>query len=532
MVVGQCRCTCHAGADAFCLCFRLRSECVFSCRLYLRHSTEPIPENVESCALVYAKYYDAARRTLTLVRDVYVSLSSTIDSIHPAVAASVGLPDNAQLVCNEELQAGKYPPIDTAQTFQAASLQNGDVLVFSLPPGDGDGVVDTETFMADMHNCFPIEFRDLDNAAEPGFTLQLDARMRYRDFVGRLAEHLQHDSNKLQLTQPMPPDQWRAVPVRPSKEKIASTTSNMLKTCLRCKYSRAVLHPVLYYQKIQLPIEEMERLDEVTVYYLDTQEGMKIQKHSIFVESDASADGVIKQLCQRVGVNPAATQCRLVTVDCKEHQVTQIARAEHMLRSLLPNRYQDWDLRVEKIPIDQQTSNPMIKLVQVQHIFKSAKRVHGIPFLFVIRQGETIADLRSRLQEYTKVADDEFAKWKLGYAEQKVEERGTMVDTEVEVTYKADDDIVEHSDFEIGGARTWIVLDHLDKVRTPAVAIAFATVFFFLPLSVSLALSLSLCVCVCRSLSLTHTHTHTFALCLLFLWLHRHPAMLASVEEV
>merc|ERR1711935_631750 len=235
----------------------------------------------------------------------------------------------------------------------------------------------------------------------------------------------------------------------------------MLKSCLKCKYSRVVLPSVLYYQKIQLPIEQMERLDEVTVHYLDTQEGMKIQKHNLFVESHESTDGIIHQLCQRVGVPPA--HHRLVHVD-KDHQVTKIANADQILPQLTPGRYQDWDLRVEEIPLDQRTrGDPAVQLVQVQHIFKSAKRPHGIPFLFTIRAGETVADLRSRLQEYTKVADDEFAKWKLGYAEQK-EERGVInYDSEIVVTYKTDDEIVEHSDFNQGRGRVWVVLDHLDK---------------------------------------------------------------------
>ena len=232
-------------------------------KLYLRCSEEPIQEdqaNSEEYCLLFFKFYNPNTQSLTLSMDAYVSTADTIDSLVPRILAANSLPANTVLTCNEELKAGRYPAKDATETFFDAGLQDGDILVFGLPPAEDQ--LDTLSFMANLHNAVVIEFRDLDKPLEDeaAFKLTLDWRMRYSDFITLLGEQLQHDPYHIQLTTPEP-DNSQNRPLCPSADKIVSSTQCHLRSLLKCNHSEVMLPKCLFYQRTDLSIYQLERLN-------------------------------------------------------------------------------------------------------------------------------------------------------------------------------------------------------------------------------------------------------------------------------
>lgn len=80
-----------------------------------------------------------------------------------------------------------------------------------------------------------------------------------------------------------------------------------------------------------------------------------------------------------------------------------------------------WQYRAEVIPEDECYPQPEEHMLHVCH-FKTDENSTGIastfgdPFWLRIRPGETLADIKPRIQDKLAVPDEEFFKWKFAYS--------------------------------------------------------------------------------------------------------------------
>lgn len=74
-----------------------------------------------------------------------------------------------------------------------------------------------------------------------------------------------------------------------------------------------------------------------------------------------------------------------------------------------------------QIPEEEKTLGPFDCLIHVYHFMSDAtlNPVHiqnfGEPFLLVIREEETLAEVKSRIQKKLQVPDEEFSKWRFAF---------------------------------------------------------------------------------------------------------------------
>ncbi|WVY96171.1 hypothetical protein V8G54_028322 [Vigna mungo] len=81
---------------------------------------------------------------------------------------------------------------------------------------------------------------------------------------------------------------------------------------------------------------------------------------------------------------------------------------------------QYWALRAEEIPEEEKNLGPQHRLIHVYHFLKDTNQKQqvqnfGHPFFLVIHEGETLAEVKLRIQKKLQVPDEEFSKWRFAF---------------------------------------------------------------------------------------------------------------------
>ncbi|PWA57053.1 hypothetical protein CTI12_AA412920 [Artemisia annua] len=116
-------------------------------------------------------------------------------------------------------------------------------------------------------------------------------------------------------------------------------------------------------------------------------------------------------------------------------------------------------LRAEEIPEDQMNLGPQHRLIHIYHftkeLYEDQLQVDNFeePFIFVIRNDETLAEIKLRIQKKLQVPDEEFSRWKFAFV--------SMGNPR----YLKDSDVVYTRFQKIGVCSAWeeyLGLEHLD----------------------------------------------------------------------
>jgi ubiquitin carboxyl-terminal hydrolase 7 len=124
-------------------------------------------------------------------------------------------------------------------------------------------------------------------------------------------------------------------------------------------------------------------------------------------------------------------------------------------------------LYAEKIPDEEQQANPETdKIVSCIHFDKEPSKPHGIPFKFVLKAGETTADMRERISKRTGIKGKLLQNIKFAIVPRGVYAKPRYLEDE---DIPADLISVEGSNGTVGGGAggdEMLGLDHVGKSRT------------------------------------------------------------------
>ncbi|KAG6480913.1 hypothetical protein ZIOFF_057501 [Zingiber officinale] len=239
-----------------------------------------------------------------------------------------------------------------------------------------------------------VHFRSLEKPKEEDFSLELSKLFAYDDVVERVARHLGlDDPTKIRLTshncysqQPKP---------QPIKYRGVDHLSDML-----VHYNQT--SDILYYEILDIPLPELQGLKTLKVaFHHATKEEVAI--HSIRLPKNSTVADVINDLKTKVELSRPDTELRLLEVFYHKiykpdvNSATSISKTEDLLifppgEKIENINDQYWTLCAEE---------------QVQNF--------GEPFFLVIKEGETLANVKIRIQKKLQVPDDEFSKWKFAF---------------------------------------------------------------------------------------------------------------------
>ncbi|CAN6342895.1 unnamed protein product [Urochloa humidicola] len=371
------------------------------------------PEKSKEDILLFFKLYNAEKEELRYVGRLFVKALGKPSEILTKLNEMAGFSANEEIELYEEI---KFEPnvmcehIDKKLTFRSSQLEDGDIICFQKAPvPDGDTQVrypDVPSFLEYVHNRQVVHFRSLDKPKDDDFSLELSKLHTYDDVVERVAHQLGlDDPSKIRLTshncysqQPKPqPIRYRGV------EHLLDMLVHYNQTS-----------DILYYEVLDIPLPELQCLKTLKVAFHHATKD-EVVVHSIRLPKNSTISDVITDLKTKVELSNPDAELRLLEVFY--HKIYKIFPPHEKIENI---NDQYWTLRAEEIPEEEKNLGPHDRLIHVYHFMKDPNQNQqiqnfGDPFLMVIREGETAAEVMERIQRKLRVPDEEFSKWKLAF---------------------------------------------------------------------------------------------------------------------
>ncbi|WRX33029.1 Peptidase C19 [Theobroma cacao] len=172
---------------------------------------------------------------------------------------------------------------------------------------------------------------------------------------------------------------------------------------------------ILYYEVLDIPLPELQCLKTLKVaFHHATKDEVVI--HTIRLPKQSTVGDVINDLKTKVELSHPNAELRLLEVFY--HKIYKIFPPNEKIENI---NDQYWTLRAEEIPEEEKNLGPNDRLIHVYHFTKETAQNQmqilnfGEPFFLVIREGETLAEIKVRVQKKLQVPDEEFAKWKFAF---------------------------------------------------------------------------------------------------------------------
>jgi len=295
-----------------------------------------------------------------------------------------------------------------------------------------------------------VNFCDKNLANDPGFTLELSQRMNYDQLAKKVAGHLDTDPYLLQFFKSQ---SYRDGPGHPLRCNYEGTLKDLL-VFFRPKQVKRI-----YYQRLAIPINELENKRQFKVGWLGAREGEK--ELVLYPNRNATVNDLFEEAKAngQLDLEEGGTG-KLRMVEIISNKIFGISRGEQTLESLQVGGTKNY--RLEEISRDQEELGEGDLLVPVAHFSKEVFSTFGTPFLVLLKQGDTVGTVRSRMQAKLGVADKEWDKYRLAFVIQGkphyVEEEDRTVNT------KEFRGIALQGQVQQSG-KPWIGLEHTNKAN-------------------------------------------------------------------
>ncbi|KAK9075087.1 hypothetical protein SSX86_003406 [Deinandra increscens subsp. villosa] len=372
----------------------------------------PPPAKTKEEILLFFKLYDPLKEELRYVGRLFVKGTGKPTEILTKLNELAGFAPNEEIELFEEI---KFEPnvmcehVDKKLTFRASQLEDGDIICFQKPLPAGTvkcRYPEVPSFLEYVHNRQVVRFRSLEKPKEDEFSLELSKLNNYDDVVERVASHLNlDDPSKIRLTshncysqQPKPqPIKYRGV------EHLSDILAHYNQTS-----------DILYYEVLDIPLPELQGLKTLKVaFHHATKDEVVI--HTIRLPKQSTVGDVINDLKTKVELSHKDAELRLLEVFY--HKIYKIFPLNEKIENI---NDQYWTLRAEEIPEEEKDLGPQDRLIHVYHFTKDTSQNQqvqnfGEPFFLVIREDETLADVKIRIQKKLQIPDEEFSKWKFAF---------------------------------------------------------------------------------------------------------------------
>ncbi|XP_042437838.1 ubiquitin C-terminal hydrolase 13-like isoform X3 [Zingiber officinale] len=368
----------------------------------------PLPDKTKEDILLFFKLYDPEKEELRYVGRLFVKVLGKPADILSKLNEMAGFSPSVQIQLYEEI---KFEPnvmcecVDTNVPFDSSQLEDGDIICYqkSFPLGSNDQIryPDVPSFLE-----YVVHFRLLEKPTEEHFSIELSKLDSYDTVVEKVAYQIGlDDPSKIRLTlhncysqQPKP---------QPIKFRGVDHLSDML-------VHLSLSSDILYYEVLDIPLPELQGLKTLKVaFHHATKDEVAI--HSIRLPKNSIVADVINDLKTKVDLSHPNADLRLIEVFY--HKIYKIFPPDEKIENI---NDQYWTLRVEEIPEEEKNLGPQDRLIHVYHFMKDSIQNQmiqnfGEPFFMVIREDETLAEVKVRIQKKLQILDEEFSKWKFAF---------------------------------------------------------------------------------------------------------------------
>ncbi|KAI4995948.1 hypothetical protein ZWY2020_040450, partial [Hordeum vulgare] len=362
----------------------------------------PPPEKSKEDILLFFKLYNPEKEVLCFVGRLFVKALGKPSDILRKLTEMAGFTPDEEIELYEEI---KFEPnvmcehIDKKLTFRASQLEDGDIVCFQKSPKADSGTQvrypDVPSFLEYVHNRQVVHFRSLEKPKDIEFCLELSKLHTYDDVVERVARQLGlDDPAKIRLTS------HNCYSQQPKPQHIRyQGVEHLLEMLIHYNQTS----DILYYEVLDIPLPELQ--------FLKT---LKVVIHSIRLSKNSTIADVIIDLKTKVDLSSPTAELRVLEVFY--HKIYKIFPLHEKIENI---NDQYWTLRAEEVPEEERNPSQDDRLIHVYHFVKDPLQNQiqnfGDPFFLAIHEGETLAEVKGRIQRKLQVPDEEFSKWKFAF---------------------------------------------------------------------------------------------------------------------
>ncbi|CAB4444823.1 unnamed protein product [Rhizophagus irregularis] len=382
--------------------------------------------------IVFLKYFDPDTQTLEGLGHLYVRDYDKVGDCTNILRERKNLPPDTPLIIYEEIKPNMIEKMYLNYTFKRSEIQNGDIICFQKALMENEIREYTEfgricsipQFYESLTLLTVISFKpEWQDYFE--FDLILNKKSTLYQVVEAVALHLNINPLQLQFT-------------------------NLFDTLDQTLNQVFLDAQTLYYEIFDLNIIESNLEEEKFIKILWLGNTVKDEEIiDICLQKDATVNEIIEEILKRVTLSSPDNKIRLYEV--MNHKIQN----EYKETELIGRIQEFMTLYAEEIPQDELLANSHDQIIQVYHFTKDPIQTHGIPFKFVIKNGETLADTKDRLQLRLCMNKTEFARIRIAIVSEF---------TYKKLEYLENDDIIL-SEKKLSST-DYLGLDHVDETES------------------------------------------------------------------
>ncbi|CAB4447002.1 unnamed protein product [Rhizophagus irregularis] len=424
-------------------------------KLYMEVAEIPLsgltwfPANHIMVLMVFIKYFDPDKQAFEGLGHLYVQKIGKVGDITRVLCEKKNFSPDTPLKIYEEIKPNMIEEMKLESTFQQSEFQDGDIICFQKVLTEKEIQEHTtsgrywdiphfyESLTLRIVVSFKPKLKDL--VPKPEFDLVLNKKWTYDQVAGEVGTHLATDPLKLRFTTA---HSTSGTPKNIIKRTTIQTLSEMLQT--------AYLSPpayVLFYEMLKISIVELETKKFIKVYWLGNTVKNK-EAIELGLPKDTVVNDIIEEISKHEKVTSSSPNSRIRLFEVHHNKIQK----EYTGSEPIERIQEHTTLYAEEIPQDEIRTDQNDRTIQVYHFTKDPIRVHGIPFKFVIKNGETLADTKVRLRHRLGMNEKDFSKVKIA-----IVPRTSYAKPE----YLEDDDIIL-SEKELSNEEC-LGLDHVDS---------------------------------------------------------------------
>ncbi|CAO3609348.1 unnamed protein product [Cunninghamella echinulata] len=425
-----------------------------------------LPELKSDTLLIFLKYFDIQEQKIRGLGHIFVKSGDKITEIRPLLIERAGLPKDSSIELYEEVKPSMIEKMNTKQTFQAAEIQNGDIICFqssitkpkALELSNQGKCTTVSEYFGSIYNRVAVLFKnkaEKDKRDGESVKLVMNRLAEYTQVTAELAEKLGVDRTKISLsTADTITHQPKDVIPYKSTLKLEQMALGMprAKEYVRLVNIDDIQPPIIYYDILEVSVVDLESKKSLKVTVLGPGGLREETAVTVLVPRIGTVNDLVVALNGKKTKLDTSRPDLLRFFEVTAGKITK----EFSLDQPIDNvGDKNSSLYVEKIPDDELSMDmDYDRVIQVVHYNKEPTRLHSVPFRFTVKKDETFDQTKNRLQQRLGYSNKEWQKVKFS-----IIKNLEALDPEV-ITVEKDDEVLR--DIRIGDEDA-LALDHVDK---------------------------------------------------------------------
>ncbi|KAK0873290.1 ubiquitin-specific protease ubp15 [Friedmanniomyces endolithicus] len=406
--------------------------------------------------LIFLKYFDVDNQVLSGVGHIYMHPSEKAQDLAPHILELMGWEAGVSLELYEEIKQTYIERMKPKNTLVASEIQDGDIVCFQRHLGEVESTairqskptacLDAPAFYDYLINRIFVTFTpkltspqqnfEVRKEGDEKFTVALSKKDNYDALAHKAAEQL-----SLVTTASIDPSHLRFTTAnaqtgkpRTLVKRQAGTTVSTILFGTSGNYgggysynsSAAAQAPDhLFYEVLEMTLTDLEQRKAIRVIWLsdginkETAYEMAMPKQSLFSDVLAALQkraGLPEEVVQHVRFYEAhgskvykvlplthsvVALNEYMTVYAERIPAEEEAEAEAERQGTMHDAEGEVGSDVEFEEEDARSGRSASRLVHCFHFEKEPSKPHGVPFLFLLKEGEAFTDTRERLSKRT-----------------------------------------------------------------------------------------------------------------------------------